>query len=99
MEFVYNLYGREVRAGVREYVQMWIEKRGSCLAIRIPNALAVEIGLGEGTQVELSLVKGQLIVALRSKTLMGLRQLLEKVTEENMHDEIKTRPAVDREAW
>lgn len=80
-------------------MKMWIEKWGNCLAIRIPNALAVEIGVEEGTQVELSLVKGQLIVAPRSKTLMGLGQLLEEVTEENMHDEIKTGPALGREAW
>ena len=30
---------------------------------------------------------------------MGLGQLLEEVTEENMHDEIKTGPALGREAW
>jgi len=80
-------------------MKMWIEKWGNCLAIRIPNAIAVEISVEEGTQVELSLAKGQLIVAPRSKNLMGLGQLLEKVTEENMHVEIKTGSAVGREAW
>lgn len=80
-------------------MKMWIEKWVNCLAIRIPKALAVEIGVEEGSQVELSLVKGQLIIAARSKTPLRLEQLLEQVTEENIHDEVKTGPAVCREAW
>ena len=80
-------------------MKMWIEKWGNCLAIRIPKALAVEIGVEEGCQVELSLVKGQLIIAPRSKTPLRLEQLLEQVTDENIHDEVKTGPGVCREAW
>lgn len=80
-------------------MQQRVGKWGSSLAIRIPEAFAVEMGLDEDSQVELSLANGQLIVAPRSKTLMRLGQLLEKVTEENRHDEIKTGPGVGREAW
>jgi len=76
-----------------------VGKWGNSLAIRIPKAFAVEIGLEEDSAVELSLVNGELVVAPRSRTPLRLEQLLEQVTEENMHDEVKTGPAVGREAW
>lgn len=76
-----------------------VGKWGNSLAIRIPKAFAVEIGLEEDSAVELSLVNGELVVAPRSRIPLRLEQLLEQVTEENMHDEVKTGPAVGREAW
>jgi len=80
---------------MKKHVGKW----GNSLAIRIPKAFAVEIGLEEDSAVELSLVNGELVVAPRSRTPLRLEQLLEQVTEENMHDEVKTGPAVGREAW
>ncbi len=76
-----------------------VGKWGNSLAIRIPKAFAVEIGLEEDSAVELSLVNGELVVAPKSRTRLRLEQLLEQVTEENMHEEVKTGPAVGREAW
>jgi len=76
-----------------------VGKWGNSLAIRIPKAFAVEIGLEEDSAVELSLVNGELVVAPKSRTPLRLQQLLEQVTEENMHDEVRTGPAVGREGW
>jgi len=76
-----------------------VGKWGNSLAIRIPKAFAVEIGLEEDSPVELSLVNGELVVATKSRTPLRLQQLLEQVTEENMHDEVRTGPAVGREGW
>jgi len=76
-----------------------VGKWGNSLAIRIPKAFAVEIGLEEDSPVELSLVNGELVVAPKSRTPLRLEQLLEQVTEENMHDEVRTGPAVGREGW
>ena len=76
-----------------------VGKWGNSLAIRIPKAFAVEIGLEEDSAVELSLVNGELVVAPKSRTRLRLEQLLEQVTEENQHDEVRTGPAVGREAW
>jgi antitoxin MazE len=76
-----------------------VGKWGNSLAIRIPKAFAVEIGLEEDSAVELSLVNGELVVAPRSRTPLRLEHLLEQVTEENMHDEVNTDPAMGREAW
>ena len=76
-----------------------VGKWGNSLAIRIPKAFAVEIGLEEDSAVELSLVNGELVVAPKSRTPLRLDQLLEQVTEENMHDEVRTGPAVGREGW
>jgi len=80
-----------------------MEKRvarwGNSLAIRIPKAFAVEIGLEEDSPIELSLVNGELVVAPRPKTAPRLEQLLAQVSEENLHDEVQTGPAVGREVW
>jgi antitoxin MazE len=76
-----------------------VGKWGNSLAVRIPKAFASELGLEQDSAVELSLVNGQLVIAPASSTPPTLEQLLEQVTEDNVHDEVTTGPAVGREAW
>lgn len=80
-------------------MEIRMRKWGNSLAIRIPKAFAAELGLKENSAAELSLVNGQLVLTPRSKTSLKLEQLLERVTEQNLHDEIKTGSAAGREAW
>jgi antitoxin MazE len=76
-----------------------VGKWGNSLAVRIPKAFASEVGLEQDSVVELSLVNGQLVIAPASSTPPTLEQLLEQVTEDNVHDEVTTGPAVGWEAW
>lgn len=76
-----------------------VGKWGNSLAVRIPKAFATEVGFEEDSLVELSLVNGQLVIAPATEIPLSLEQLLEQVTEENMHDEVTTGPAVGKEAW
>jgi len=76
-----------------------VSKWGNSLALRIPRPLAIEAGLDENSPVELSLVEGKLVISLRSQVEYSLEQLLAQVTEENMHYEIDTGPAVGEEVW
>ena len=76
-----------------------MQKWGNSLALRVPKSFADEVGLGRDSPVELSLRKGKLIVAPAAKRGMTLKQLLAKITRNNLHVEVGTGPAVGRETW
>ena len=71
----------------------------SSLALRIPRPLAVKAGLVENSPVELLLVEEKLVISPLHQVEYNLKQLLAQVTEENMHYEIDTGPAVGEEVW
>lgn len=76
-----------------------IQKWGNSLGVRIPKAFAEEVGLREKAEVELSLVKGTLVVRPVRKQSYTLAGLLAGVTNRNRHDEVQTAGAVGREVW
>ncbi|HUT34209.1 MAG TPA: AbrB/MazE/SpoVT family DNA-binding domain-containing protein [Planctomycetota bacterium] len=76
-----------------------VQKWGNSLALRIPQAFAREMGLERGTSVEVSLRQGKVIVEPVEEPPLTLGQLLEGVTEGNLHREVDTGPAVGEEAW
>jgi antitoxin MazE len=80
---------------MRTRVQKW----GNSLALRIPKSFADEVGLQRETSVEVSLANGKLLVTPIVESKMNLKQLLAKVTKDNMHHEIDTGPAVGNETW
>jgi len=76
-----------------------IQKWGNSLALRIPKSFATEIGLQRETSVEMTLANGKLVITPVAKPKPTLKQLLAKVTEENLHHEIETGPATGNESW
>jgi antitoxin MazE len=76
-----------------------IQKWGNSLALRIPKSFAAEAELEQDSLVEVSLVDGQLVVHRVAQPEWTLEQLLAGVTEENLHREIDTGPAVGNETW
>lgn len=80
---------------MRTSVQRW----GNSLAIRIPKSFAAELHLDQDSEVDLTLVNGQLAVIPVPAPAFTLNELLEGVTEQNMHHEINTGDAVGQEAW
>jgi antitoxin MazE len=76
-----------------------VQKWGNSLAVRIPKPFAVEAGLGQDTQVEMSLVDGKLIVAPVAEPALTLESLLAQVTDQNLHGEVDTGPAGGNEVW
>ena len=76
-----------------------VQKWGNSLALRIPKPLASELGLENNSPVELSLVEGKLLISPSAQQSLTLKSLLAKVTEENLHREVDTGPAVGGEAW
>jgi len=80
---------------MRTVVQKW----GNSLALRIPKSFAAEVGLQRETSVEVSLANGKLVITPIAKPKLSLKQLLAKVTKENMHHESDTGPAMGNETW
>ena len=76
-----------------------LKKWGNSLALRIPKAFAIEIGLKQDSPIELSLVNDQLVIKPVAETQLTLEQLLAQVTEDNLHEEIKTGESVGKEVW
>ena len=76
-----------------------VQKWGNSLALRIPKSFAVEAGLREDTPVELSLRGGEIIIQPVARAPLTLEELLRGVTEENLHGEWQTGPAVGKETW
>lgn len=80
---------------MRRRVQKW----GNSLGLRIPKGLAVEAGLVPGSQVELSVEEGRLVVEPVAKASYALEELLAGITEANLHDAADLGSAVGNEVW
>jgi antitoxin MazE len=80
---------------MRTRIQRW----GNSLAVRIPKSFAEEAGLAENTSIEMSLEDGKLLIEPVSRRSYTLEELLEGITDENLHREVGTGPAVGAEVW
>jgi len=76
-----------------------IKKWGNSLALRIPKPIADEIGLQQDVPIDLSLRDGKLLISPIVESKITLDELLEQVTEDNIHGEVETGPAVGKEVW
>ncbi|WP_414549954.1 AbrB/MazE/SpoVT family DNA-binding domain-containing protein [Anabaena sp. CCY 0017] len=76
-----------------------IAKWGNSLAVRIPQNLAKEIHLTEGSEVDLSVVDGNLVIKLKKPKRYSLDDLIQEITPDNLHAEVDSGVAVGNEAW
>jgi len=80
---------------MRTRVQRW----GNSLAVRIPKSFAVELELDHDSEVDLALVNGQLTVMPVAVPSFSLDELLQQITDSNLHQEVDTGAPVGQEAW
>jgi antitoxin MazE len=78
---------------VNARVQRW----GNSLAIRIPRAYASDLGVSEGSEVELVLDGRALVVT--PSTVPPLDALLEGITDTNRHEAFDFGAPEGRETW
>ena len=76
-----------------------LQKWGNSLAVRIPKPMAADLRLEEDSPVDLSEVDGVLVVAPVAEPEETLEELLEGVSESNLHEEVDTGAPVGREVW
>ncbi len=80
---------------MRTRVQRW----GNSLAVRIPKSFAAELQIDHDSEVDLTLLDGQLAVMPVTKPTFTLNELLDGITEANLHQEIGTGAATGQEVW
>lgn len=83
---------------IRKPMRTKIVKWGNSLGLRVPKGLAEEIGVHDGSAVEISLAREQLIVR-PAPASFELEDLLAEVTQENLHPEVITGEPQGSENW
>ena len=80
---------------MRTAVQRW----GNSLALRIPRTYAAETKISEGSEVELTLKSGALVVRPILRKRHALPDLLKRVSPANRHEAVETGHAMGKEVW
>lgn len=75
-----------------------IAKWGHSLAVRIPKAFAREVTLEEGTEVDVTVSDGRIVIS-PAPHLYSLEELAGQITPKNRHDETDWGERVGRETW
>lgn len=65
-----------------------LQKWGDSLALRIPAALAEQLNVADGTEVELTVRDGELVVRPIRQSKLSLRELLNDCKPSQLHGEI-----------
>ena len=77
-------------------MQAVVQKWGNSLGLRIPSLWAKDNNVKNGSKVEVIAEKGKMLILPQKKSLEDIMNL---VTDENIHSEINTFEAVGKEEW
>ena len=80
--------------GVDELFQ--VQKWGNSLGVRIPKAIAIKVGLQEGSEIDFDIKDDQIIIRCKQQKL---KDLLSQITPDNIHKEVSTGDAEGLEVW
>jgi antitoxin MazE len=75
-----------------------VRKWGNSLAIRIPKSVADENGLYDGSRIRYSKIRSRMVFELDEEKLT-LKDLLERITPENLHPATDWGKPVGNEVW
>lgn len=76
-----------------------VQKWGNSLGLRIPRSFAADARVGPGSLVDISLVRGGLMVRATRSKRYRLDDLLKGISKRNLHAEVSSGRAVGHEAW
>ncbi len=76
-----------------------VQKWGNSLGLRIPRSFAADARVEPGSVVDISLVRGGLMVRRARPRKYSLNDLLQRVSERNLHGEVNSSRPVGREVW
>lgn len=80
-------------------MQTKIKKWGNSLALRIPKSFALNANLRQDELVDLSIEKERIIITPIGDKEYSLDELLESVSESNLHGEFDTGASAGKEIW
>jgi antitoxin MazE len=75
-----------------------IRKWGNSLAVRIPKSITKDSGVSEGSNIDIMIENGNIVLSPREKEY-SLKVLLNNITLENIHSEIPTGDQTGGEIW
>jgi antitoxin MazE len=75
-----------------------IQKWGNSLAIRIPKNITEDAKVSEGSNIDIVVENGNIVLSPGKKEL-SLKELLKNITLENIHSEIPTGGQTGGEIW
>jgi antitoxin MazE len=73
-----------------------VSKWGNSLALRIPQAVAEQLGIREGSELDVTASEREIVAR---KPRYTLEELLDGITDENRHEEMDWGPPAGREEW
>ena len=74
-----------------------VKKWGNSLGIRIPNYIIRSLSLKDGSFVDINERKQEIIIKPIKKN--SLSEMLSKINQQNLHEEIDTGEPVGKEIW
>ncbi|MEM8829643.1 MAG: AbrB/MazE/SpoVT family DNA-binding domain-containing protein [Cyanobacteria bacterium P01_G01_bin.19] len=75
-----------------------VSRWGNSLGVRIPKQLAEQVKLQDGEEIEIYCENNKLILVPKKKQYT-LEDLLDGMTDENLHSEVDWGDSVGREQW
>jgi antitoxin MazE len=78
------------------YELFQVQKWGNSLGVRIPKAIAMKVGLEEGSEIDFDVEDDKIIIKRKAQKL---KELLSQITPDNIHKEVSTGDAEGREVW
>jgi len=76
-----------------------VQKWGNSLALRIPKAFALDAHLENDSLVEVTIENGKISVTPVRAVSWSLDELLNEITEDNLHAEVNSGSAAGNEIW
>jgi len=76
-----------------------IEPVGQGLGVSLPAAVVAQQQLKAGTELEVSMRDGAIVLSPVLKATSRLEQLVSQITDDNMHELVDWGPPVGGEAW
>jgi antitoxin MazE len=76
-----------------------IAKWGNSLAVRIPQAIAEQVQIQAGSEINIDIVDGKIVLTPHRRKKYTLDQLLNGMNSDHLHAEISTGVSVGNEAW
>ncbi len=80
-------------------MQTRIQKWGNSLALRIPKSFALNVNIKQNELVDLTVDKGKIVIKPIAEKEYSLEELLEGVSENNLHGEFDTGAPTGKEIW
>lgn len=77
-------------------MQVVVQKWGNSLGFRIPSIWAKDNDVRNGSKIEVIIEQGKLVIIPQKKSL---DDMLDLITDDNIHSEISTGSAVGNEEW